>query len=112
MNELQYNYNSFSVPCQSFLVTIKPLDRNFSAKAEEGITMAIRKMTFYVILFVVMAICLFVCFYSFEPKTAEAVTSTKLITISADTTWDNITLDPSTGLRTTTPLGKLRNAER
>ena len=58
--------------------------------------MSIRKRTLYVVLLVVMAACLTGMFFSFQPKPAEAWTGTKLITISSDTTWDNIRLDPDT----------------
>ena len=58
--------------------------------------MSIRKRTLYVVLFVVMAACLTGMFFSFQPKPAEAWTGTKLITISSDTTWDNIRLEPDT----------------
>ena len=58
--------------------------------------MSIRKKTLYVILLVVMAACFTSMFFSFQPKSAAAWTGTKLITISSDTTWDNIRLDPDT----------------
>ena len=58
--------------------------------------MSIRKRTLYVVLLVVMAACLTGMFFSFQPKPAEAWTGTKLITISSDTTWDNIRLEPDT----------------
>lgn len=58
--------------------------------------MSIRKRTLYVVLFVVMAACLMGMFFSFQPKPAAAWTGTKLITISSDTTWDNIRLEPDT----------------
>lgn len=58
--------------------------------------MSIRKRTLYVVLLVVMAACLTGMFFSFQPKPAAAWTGTKLITISSDTTWDNIRLDPDT----------------
>ena len=58
--------------------------------------MSIRKKTLYVILLVVMAACFTSMFFIFQPKSAAAWTGTKLITISSDTTWDNIRLDPDT----------------
>ena len=58
--------------------------------------MSIRKRTLYVVLLVVMAACLTGMFFSFQPKPAAAWTGTKLITISSDTTWDNIRLEPDT----------------
>lgn len=58
--------------------------------------MSIRKKILYVILLVVMAACSTSMFFSFQPKSAAAWTGTKLITISSDTTWDNIRLDPDT----------------
>ena len=58
--------------------------------------MFIRKRTLYVVLLVVMAACLTGMFFSFQPKPAAAWTGTKLITISSDTTWDNIRLEPDT----------------
>ena len=58
--------------------------------------MSIRKKILYVILLVVMAACSTSMFFSFQPKSAAAWTGTKLITISSDTTWDNIRLNPDT----------------
>ena len=58
--------------------------------------MSIRKRTLYVVLLVVMAACFTGMFFSFQPKPAAAWTGTKLITISSDTTWDNIRLEPDT----------------
>ena len=58
--------------------------------------MSIRKRTLYVVLLVVVAACLTGMFFSFQPKPAAAWTGTKLITISSDTTWDNIRLEPDT----------------
>ncbi len=58
--------------------------------------MSIRKRTLYVVLLVVIAACLTGMFFGFQPKPAEAWTGTKLITISSDTTWDNIRLEPDT----------------
>ena len=82
--------------CQSFSVILKLLTEIVSAKAEEELEMSIRKKTLYVILLVVMAACFTSMFFSFQPKSAAAWTGTKLITISSDTTWDNIRLDPDT----------------
>lgn len=75
---------------------LKLLTEIVSAKAEEELEMSIRKKTLYVILLVVMAACFTSMFFSFQPKSAAAWTGTKLITISSDTTWDNIRLDPDT----------------